>query len=75
MYVHSRNESINVDAITHVDWNHSVENTPGYETVVCISFGTESTIYLYYNDEDDMKAILKLKDILDYPYELPENIL
>lgn len=57
MYVHSRNESINIDAITHIAWNHTIENHSGYETVVCISFESEETLYLYYKDEDDMKAI------------------
>jgi len=75
MYVHSQNESINVDAITHIAWNYIIEKPPGYATVVCLSFISESTLYLHYNDEDDMKAILELKSILNYPYELPKNIL
>lgn len=75
MYVHSMNESINVDAITHIAWNHTIEKPPGYATVVCLSFVDESTLYLHYKDEDDMKAILRLKEVLGYPYELPKNIL
>ncbi|BAY88026.1 hypothetical protein NIES267_75680 (plasmid) [Calothrix parasitica NIES-267] len=75
MYVHSRYESINVDAITHISWNHIIENTPTGATVVCLSLVNKSTLYLHYNDPDDMKVILKLKEVLDYPYELPKNTL
>lgn len=75
MFVHSKYESINVNTISHVDWNFGVEDTNGWHTVVCIWLGQEDMTYLYYKDKADLKAIFKLKEILEYPYDFPPDLI
>ncbi len=71
MFIHTNSDSINLTHISSICWSLGVENNGMVDTVVCVSLVSGDELYLYYQDEDELKAIQELKDKVCYPYDLP----
>ncbi len=73
MFFHIPNETIFLQEILSIEWNFYVDNISSVDIVVNIMFKGGGETYLYYNDPQALDAIVRLKEVLKYPYSLPAN--
>ena len=72
MFFNAVNSSINTQCIEYIDWNFAVDNNGTWDDVVVIyTLSQPERLYLYYNDPEGCEAILRLKNLVNYPHPLP----